>query len=67
VKKYKKLSLGTYPVITLESARSRHAFVHELLSREVDPAAPKAALGKSAFAAMMRVWEIAHGCASALS
>ncbi len=59
--KYKKLALGTYPVVTLELARSRHEFARNLLAQGVDPAALKAALGKPAFAAMMREWEVARG------
>jgi hypothetical protein len=53
-RKYKELSLGTYPVVTLEWARSRHEFARNLLANGVDPAALKAAIGKHAFAAMMR-------------
>jgi Arm DNA-binding domain len=40
-KKYKKLSLGTYPAVTLEWARSRHEFARNLLANGVDPAALK--------------------------
>ena len=60
-KKYKKLSLGTYPVVTLQLARTRHEFARDLLAQGVDPAALKAAIGKHAFAAMMREWETARG------
>jgi hypothetical protein len=65
-RKQKTFSLGTYPVITLEWARSRHEFARNLLARGVDPAALKASIGKQAFDAMMREWEIARGHLSAL-
>jgi hypothetical protein len=64
--KYKKLSLGTYPMITIAWARSRHEFARNLLANGVDPAALKASIGKQAFAAMMREWEIARGHLSSL-
>jgi hypothetical protein len=54
--KYKKLSLGTYPMITIAWARSRHEFARNLLANGVDPAALKASIGKQAFAAMLREW-----------
>jgi hypothetical protein len=60
-RKYKALTLGTYPVVTLEWARSRHEFARNLLAHGVDPAALKATLGRPAFAAMMREWEKARG------
>jgi hypothetical protein len=63
--KYKKLALGTYPVVTLELARSRHEFARNMLAHGVDPAALKAAIGKRAFAAMMREWAKARGDISA--
>jgi hypothetical protein len=59
--KYKTLSLGTYPVVTLERARSRHEFARHLLANGVDPAALKTSIGKRAFAATMREWEMARG------
>jgi hypothetical protein len=65
-RKHKTLSLGTYPEVTLEWARSRHEFARNLLGNGVDPAALKAVIGKHAFAAMMREWEIARGHLSAL-
>lgn len=65
-RKYKTLALGTYPVVTLELARSRHEFARNLLGNGVDPAALKAAIGKHAFAAMMREREIARDHLSAL-
>jgi hypothetical protein len=58
--KYKTLALGTYPVVTLEWARSGHEFARNLLTHGVDPSALKAALGKQTFAATMREWEIAR-------
>jgi hypothetical protein len=66
-KKYKKLSLGVYPEVSLKLARSLHELARNLLAHGVDPAALKAALGKHAFAAMMRDWEIARGHLSALT
>src|ERR1035438_380353 len=45
-RKYKKLCLGTYPVVTLEWARSRHEFARNLLANGVDPAALKAEIGR---------------------
>jgi hypothetical protein len=63
--KYRKLSLGTYPVITLEWARLRHQFARHLLAQGIDPAALKSESG-GVFAAMMREWESAEGHLSAL-
>jgi hypothetical protein len=60
-RKYKTLSLGTYPEVTLEWARSRHEFARNLLAHCVDPSALKVALGKHAFVVAMREWEIAQG------
>jgi hypothetical protein len=65
-RKHKTLSLGTYPAVTPQWARSRHEFARNLLAQGVDPSALKAALGKSAFAAMMREWGIERGHLSAL-
>jgi hypothetical protein len=65
-RKYKTLSLGTYPMITIAWARSRHEFARNLLANGVDPAALKATIGKQAFAAMLREWEIARGELSSL-
>lgn len=65
-KKYKKLSFGVYPDVSLELARPRHQFARNLLAHGVDPAALKAELGKHTFAAMMREWEKARGDKSAL-
>jgi hypothetical protein len=58
--KCKKLSLGTYPEITLECAKSRHQFARTLLAHGIDPAAYKATLGKHAFALKVREWEMAQ-------
>jgi hypothetical protein len=65
-RKYKTLSLGTYPEVTLEWARSRHEFARNLLVNGVDPSALKTAIGKHTFAGMMREREIARGHLSAL-
>jgi hypothetical protein len=59
-RKYKTLSLGMYPDVPLERARSRHEFARNLLAHGLDPAAMKAALGKHAFTITMRTWEIAR-------
>ena len=64
-RKYKTLALGTYPVVTLERARSSHEFARNLLANGVDPAALKAEVGKHAFGVMMREWEKARGDISA--
>jgi hypothetical protein len=55
-RKYKTLSLGTYPEVTLEWARSRHEFARNLLAHGIDPSALKAALGKRRFGLTMREW-----------
>jgi hypothetical protein len=54
-------------VVTPEWARSRHEFARNLLAQGVDPSALKAALGRHAFVATMREWEIAQGRTLALS
>lgn len=59
-RKYKTLTLGTYPEITLAWARSRHEFARNLLAHGMDPAALKVALGRHAFIVAMREWEIAQ-------
>jgi Arm DNA-binding domain len=64
--KHKKLSLGTYPVITIAWARLRHEFAQNLLADGVDPAVLKASIGRQAFAAKMLDWEIAEGHLSVL-
>jgi len=64
-RKYKTLSLGTYPVITLKWARLRHHFARRLLAQGIDPAALKSE-SRGVFAAMMREWESKEGHLSAL-
>jgi hypothetical protein len=64
-KKDKKLSLGTYPVITLKWVKLRHQFARHLLDQGIDPAALKSE-SRGVFAAMMREWESAEGHLSAL-
>jgi hypothetical protein len=59
-RKYKTLALGTYPVVTLEWARSSHLFARNLLAHGIDPAALKVALGKHIFGVLMREWEVAR-------
>ena len=55
-RKYKTLSLGTYPEVTLEWARSCQEFARNLLAHGVDPSALKTALGKHRFRVTMREW-----------
>ena len=43
-RKYKTLSLGIYPDVSLERARSHHEFARHLLAHGIDPSALKAAL-----------------------
>ena len=64
--KHKTLSLGIFPDVPLDRARSRHEFARHLLARGIDPAGLKAALGKLTFLATMREWEKANGRVSAL-
>jgi hypothetical protein len=64
-KKYRKLSLGTYPIVTLESARVCHQFAQSLLARGIDPAALKSER-REQYVAMMRDWEMAPAHISAL-
>ncbi len=59
-RKYKTLSLGIYPDVPPERARSRHEFARNLLAHGLDPSALKAALGKHIFVVTMREWEIAR-------
>jgi Arm DNA-binding domain len=61
VGKRKTLALGTYPVVTLEWARSRHRSFRNLLAHGIDPSALKAALGKHRFGVTMREWEAEQG------
>jgi hypothetical protein len=57
----KTLALGTYPVVTLDWARSRHASFRNLLAHGIDTSALKAALGKHRFGVTMREWEAEQG------
>jgi len=66
-RKHKTLSLGIYPDVPLDRARSRHEFARNLLAHGIDPAGLKAALGKHIFLATMREWEKAKGRMLALS
>ena len=54
--KHKTLSLGIFPDVPLDLARSRHEFARNLLAKGIDPAGLKAALGKRTFIATMREW-----------
>ena len=60
-RKHKTLSLGIYPDVPLDRARSRHEFARHLLAHGIDPAGLKAALGKRTFIATMREWESVRG------
>jgi hypothetical protein len=46
--KCKTLALGSYPVVTLDWARSRHKSFRDLLAHGVDPSALKTAIGNDA-------------------
>jgi len=65
--KQKTLSLGIYPDVALDLARSRHEFARNLLAKSIDPAGLKAALGKRVFLTTMREWEKTKGRMSAVS
>jgi len=56
-RKCKKLWLGTYPEISLESAKSRHQYARYLLAHGIDPCEMKATLGRNAFLQRMCEWE----------
>jgi Arm DNA-binding domain len=56
-RRYRSLSLGIYPFVSLEDARSRHEFARRLLAHGFDPAALKARGGKHVFTVMMREWK----------
>jgi DDE domain/Arm DNA-binding domain len=58
--KCRKLTLGTYPEISLECARARHQYARNLLTRGINPCEMKATLGKNAFVLRMREWEFAQ-------
>lgn len=60
-RKHKTLSLGIFPDVPLDRARSRHEFARNLLAHGIDPAGLKAALGKRTFIATMREWESVRG------
>jgi len=64
-KRDKKLSLGTYPLTSLASARVRHQFARSLVARGIDPAALKSQ-SRGDFVAMMREWEMMPAHLSAL-
>jgi hypothetical protein len=59
--KSKTLSLGSYPVVTLDWARSRHKSFRDLLAHGIDPSALKTALGDHRFGETMREWEAEQG------
>lgn len=59
-RKCKKLSLGTYPEISLESAKSRHQYARYLLAQGIDPCRMKTILGRNNFVLQMGDWEIAR-------
>jgi hypothetical protein len=59
--KPRKFSIGRYPVVTLEWARSRKKSFRDLLARGIDPSALRAALGKHRFGVTMREWEAEQG------
>jgi hypothetical protein len=63
--KYKKLSLGTYPLITLAWVRVRHRFARHLLAQGIDPAALKSQ-SRGEYLAMMHEWEMAPAHVSVL-
>jgi hypothetical protein len=58
--KRKKLSLGTYPEISLECVKARHQYARNVLAQGLDPCEMKATLGKNAFFLRMREWEVAQ-------
>jgi hypothetical protein len=58
--KCKKLTLGTYPEISLECAKTRHQYARNLLTHGINPCEMKAALGKKDFALRMREWKSAQ-------
>jgi hypothetical protein len=59
--KCKTLALGTYPVVTLEWARSRHKSLRGLLAHGIDQSALESALGEYRFGVTMREWEAQQG------
>jgi Arm DNA-binding domain len=59
--KCQTLALGSYPVVTLDWARSRQKSFRDLLAHGIDPSALKAALGEHRFGVTMREWETEQG------
>lgn len=59
-RKRRRLSLGTYPDISLEYAKTRHRFARDLLAQGLDPCEMKANLGRDAFYQRIREWEAAR-------
>jgi len=59
--KPRKFSIGRYPVVTLDWARSRQKSFRDLLAHGIDPSALRAALGKHRFGVTMREWEAEQG------
>jgi len=59
--KCQTLALGSYPVVTLDWARSRQKSLRGLLAHGIDPSALKTALGKHRFGVTMREWEAETG------
>jgi hypothetical protein len=59
--KCKTLALGSYPVVPLDWARSRHKSFRDLLAHGIDPSALKTALGKHRFGVTMREGEAEQG------
>ena len=58
--KQKTLALGTYPDVSLEKARSRHAFARMLLENGIDPSTLKRVLGRQTFSTNAREWAISR-------
>jgi hypothetical protein len=59
--KCKTLALGSYPVVTLDWARSPHKSFRDLLALGIDPSALKTALGEHHVGVTMREWEAEQG------
>jgi Arm domain-containing DNA-binding protein len=59
--KRKTIALGTYPVVTLDWARSRHESFRKLIAHGIDPSALRVALGPHRFGVTMREWEAEQG------
>jgi hypothetical protein len=54
--RYKSLSIGTYPEITLERARHHQELARQLLAHGIEPSALKRVVGRHVFAVTMREW-----------